>query len=116
MANKSADRIEVQWTTHQDPKKVGTKEQLSPREAHAAVRTGLAAYVSEKDVPPARPSMNTRSAALQKAEEKDGGEPAPATAGQSAIAADTDADAAALDAAVSASDSATSITKAARKR
>ncbi|WP_010541901.1 hypothetical protein [Dietzia alimentaria] len=64
MATKEEKLIEVEWATHEDPSRVGKKEKLSPLKAHAAVRTGMARYVSEKDAPPARPSMATRDAAL----------------------------------------------------
>ena len=113
MATKE-QTIKVQWAAHSDPKKVGQKEDLRPQEARAAVRTGMAVFVDKKDAPPARPSMNTRAAALEKAERKDGDEAAPAPADQSDT--DTQADGATLDAAVAAIDSATSAAKASRKR
>lgn len=69
MATKD-DRIEVQWATHSDPSKVGEKEKLAPHEARAAVRTGLASFVNDKDAPPARPSMNTREDALKASKSK----------------------------------------------
>lgn len=64
MATKD-DRIEVQWATHSDPKKVGEKEKLAPHEARAVVRTGLARFVDQKDAPAPKPSMNTREDALK---------------------------------------------------
>ena len=113
MATKE-ETIKVKWAAHSDPSKVGTTEELRPREARAAVRTGQAQYVSEKDVPPARPSMHTRAASLEKAKSKDGDEAAPTDRPQTV--ADTDADGAALDDAVAAADSAQPAAKAPRKR
>lgn len=115
MATK-VETIKVKWATHSDPTKVGKTEELRPQEARAAVRTGMAVFVDKNDAPPARPSMNTRAAALEKADRKDGDEAAPAPAEQPEVATDTDADGAALNAAVAATDSATSTAKASRKR
>lgn len=83
MATQADKTIEVQWSTHSDPSKVGKKERLKPREAHAAVRTGMAKYVDDKDVPPVRPSMLTRDDALKEGAKKVAEktvEPAPAAA------------------------------------
>lgn len=64
MATKDENLIEVQWAAHSDPSKVGQKERLRPETARSAIRTGMARYVNDKDVPPARPSMETREDAL----------------------------------------------------
>lgn len=130
MASAEEKLIEVLWATHSDPTKVGKKEKLRPREARAAVRTGLATFVDDKDIPPAKPSMNTREEALKAdAEQKAGGAetapPAPSEVAGAVTAApaaspapeqpDTDADdAAALDAAVASADNAMPVAKAGR--
>lgn len=83
MATKEEKLIEVKWATHSDPAKVGEKEKLAPHEARAAVRTGLASFVNDKDAPPAKPSMNTREEALKESkakEKKPADTPAPAQA------------------------------------
>ena len=82
MATKE-ETIKVKWAAHSDPSKVGKTEDLRPREARAAVRTGQAQYVDAKDAPPARPSMNTRDEALKQSAaraKKTADAPAPAKA------------------------------------
>ena len=73
MATTNEKLIEVKWATHSDPSKVGEKEKLRPQDARSAVRTGMAQYVDAKDVPPARPSMNTRDEAIAAAKKNSKG-------------------------------------------